>query len=151
MSNTAERYTVAMNSRDLSDESHRIGQLDLIKASGMSKASVALHYLRIISKPSRVDMERMYTALVQYGVVKKLADPQDAALEAMAWLMDQKCKPCQGTGLTAKDGKTYKCLKCKGAMLAKEPSRRDIQFLIDYVMDCKRTHSNNMNKLLQPG
>ena len=99
----------------------------------------------------RVDMERMYTALVQYGAAKKLADPQDAALEAMAWLLDQKCKPCQGTGLTAKEGKTYKCLKCKGAMLAKEPSRKDVQFLIDYVMDCKRTHSNNLNKLLQPG
>ena len=151
MSNTAERYTAAMRSRDLSDESHRIGQVDLIKASGMSKANVALHYLRIITKPSRVDMERMYTALVQYGAVKKLADPQDAALEAMAWLLDQKCKPCQGTGRTAKEGKTYKCLTCKGAMLAKEPSRKDVQFLIDYVMDCKRTHSNNLNKLLQPG
>ncbi len=149
MSMTAERYTVALSARDLSDESHRVGQVDLIKASGMSKANVALHYLRIITKPSRVDMERMYNALVQYGVAGHLADPQDAALEAMAWLLDQKCKPCQGTGLTAKEGKTYKCLKCKGAMLAQEPSRKDVQFLIDYVMDCKRTHSNNLNKLLR--
>ena len=34
-------------------------------------------------------------------------------------------------------------------MLAQEPSRKDVQLLIDYVMDCKRTHSNNLNKLLR--
>ena len=150
MSITAERYTAAMHSSDLSDEAHKIGQVDLIKASGMSKASVASHYLRIITKPSRSDIERMHAELVHEAKAKKVASPHDSAAEAMAWLIDQKCKPCNGTGLKVKEAKTYTCSKCKGTMLAREPSSKDAQLLIDHVMDCKRTHSNNMNKLLRP-
>ena len=83
MSITAERYTAAMHSSDLSDEAHKIGQVDLIKASGMSKASVASHYLRIITKPSRSDIDRMHAELVYEFKVKKVASPHDSAAEAI--------------------------------------------------------------------
>lgn len=149
MSITAEQYTAAMNASDLTDIPHKIVQVDLIKASGMSKSSVGAHYLRLISKPSRADIERMHAALVRYGIEKKLATVHDAVVEAINWLIDQRCKPCQGTGLMTKEAKAYTCTKCKGVMKAKEPSNKDAQFLIDYVMYCKGRHMLSMRKLLR--
>jgi hypothetical protein len=150
MSITLERYTAAMHSSDLSDEAHKIGQVDLIKASGMSRGNVAAHYLRLISKATRNDMERMYAALLYVLQLRQIGcDHHQAVTTAMDWLIDPRCKTCTGAGEIERKQLMYACRKCKGVKLRGEPTNPAAQVLIDYVMGCRNEHSGRMSKLLR--
>lgn len=149
MSITAERYTAAMHSSDLSDEAHKIGQVDLIKASGMSARNMAAHYLRLISKPTQEDMARVYAALLQHMQEKKLAGGTDSIVAAIEWLVDPRCKVCHATGVVTKNDKEHTCPKCKGERFRKEPACRTAQALIDHVRNCRAAHCGRMFSLLK--
>ena len=150
MSITAERYTAAMHSSDLSDEAHKIGQVDLIKASGMSRSNVAAHYLRLISKATRSDMERMYAVLLYVLQLRQIGgDHHQAVAAAMEWLIDPRCKTCAGAGEVERKQAIYTCRKCKGVKLRGEPSNPAAQVLIDFVVGCRNEHSGRMRKLLR--
>ena len=145
-----ERYLAATQATNLKDETHAIGMVDLIKASGMSARTMAAHYLRLISKPSKEDMTRVYAALLYQVEQRKLQSGTDAIVLAMGWLMNQNCTSCNGTGFLVKaKGGEYKCQRCKGEGKRKEPSNRDAQILIDYVQDCRRAHTGRMHQLLR--
>ena len=144
-----ERYIAATHASSLADEAHKITQVDLIKASGMSQRNMAAHYLRLISKPTQSDMTRVYAALLWVVDHRKLKGGADAIVAALSWLLDPRCKVCQGAGLVVRNDKEHKCPKCKGERLRKEPACKDAQALIDYVQDCKRNHSGEMFKRLR--
>lgn len=144
-----ERYIAAMSTTNLRDEAHKIGHVDVIKASGMSARTMAAHYLRLISKPTKEDMTRVYAALMQQVEMRKLQSGSDAIVAAMDWLLQQNCVPCQGTGVLAKVKGEYKCHRCKGEGKRKEPSSKDAQILIDYVQTCRRAHTGRMGHLLR--
>lgn len=143
-----ERYLAATAATNLLDEPHRVGQVDLIKASGLSRRGVAAHYLRLISKSTRGDIERMHAALMEIATGRGHADAQEPVAAAMAWLIEPRCKVCHGVGLIERKGKEHKCPKCKGEKLRKEPSDRLAQDLIAYVQDCRRTHSGSIFRRL---
>lgn len=143
-----ERYLAATRATSLRDESHQIGQVDLIKASGMSARNMAAHYLRLISQPSKDDMTRVYAALLWVVHQRKLQAGTEAIVVALDWLLDPRCKVCTGAGLLVKKEKEHKCPKCKGEKMRKEPSCRDAQLLIDYVQTCRSAHGGRMIALL---
>ncbi|WP_047472534.1 zinc finger-like domain-containing protein [Delftia sp. ZNC0008] len=143
-----ERYLSATNASNLADVPHRIGQVDLIKASGLSEYSMASHYLRLISKPTRSDMERMHAALVSAAEARGHTDVHESVTLAMDWLMDPRCKVCNGAGLVERKGKDHKCPKCKGEKFRKEPSDMLAMSLITYVQECRRAHSSRIFKRL---
>ena len=144
-----ERYIAATHASSLADEVHKITQVDLIKASGMSQRNMAAHYLRLISKPTQSDMTRVYAALLWVVGHRKLKGGTDAIVTALSWLLDPRCRVCDGAGLVVKKEREHKCPKCKGERLRKEPGCKDAQALIDYVQDCKRNHSGEMFKRLR--
>ena len=150
MSTTEERYTTATAASDLTDVPHRITQVDLIKASGMSRQNVASHYLRLISKATRSDMERMFAALLAICASRQMeGDHHKVVSEALNWLLDQRCKVCLGAGEVERKATMHKCPKCKGEKVRKEPASRDVRALVDYVMNCRYAHGGNMFRLLR--
>ena len=144
-----ERYLAATQATSLKDDAHKIGQVDLIKASGMSARTMAAHYLRLLSKPTKEDMTRVYAALLYQVEQRKLQGGTDCIVMAIEWLINQNCTPCQGTGMLAKVKGEYKCHRCKGEGKRKEPSNKDAQILIDYVQTCRRAHTGRMSHLLR--
>ena len=143
-----ERYLSATQSSCLADESHRIGQVDVIKASGMSARNMAAHYLRLISRPTKDDMQRVYAALFRVMHDRKLPGGTDSIVIALEWLVDPRCKVCAATGVVVKKEREHTCPKCKGERFRKEPSCKTAQILIDYVMTCRSAHGGRMFKLL---
>lgn len=144
-----ERYLTATQSSNLRDDPERIGQVDVIKASGMSARNIASTYLRLISKPTQEDMTRFYAALLFQVEQRKLQGGTDSIVMAIDWLLNQNCKPCQGTGMLKKAKGEYKCHRCKGEGKRREPSCPDAQALIDYVQTCRAAYGGRMLKLLQ--
>ncbi|WP_159918000.1 hypothetical protein [Pantoea sp. 18069] len=144
-----ERYLAATRATSLRDMPHLIGQVDLIKASGMSHKNIAAHYLRLISNPTKEDMKRVYAALLWVVDQRKLQSGADAIVLALEWLLDSRCKVCAGAGVVVKGERDHKCPRCKGEKVRKEPGNRDAQLLIDYVMGCRAAHGGRMFKLLR--
>lgn len=144
-----ERYLSASLASCLADEPHKIGQVDVIKASGMSSRNMAAHYLRLISKPTKEDMTRVYAALLSYMHKEKLEGGTNAIVTAIEWLVDPRCKVCHATGVVAKGDKEHTCPKCKGEKFRKEPASRTAQVLIDYVRTCRAAHGGRMFSLLK--
>lgn len=143
-----ERYIAATQASHLRDEPYKIGQVDIIKASGMSSRNMAAHYLRLISKPSRGDMDRVFSALLWVAQNRNLAQPEESASQALRWLVNPRCKVCCGAGVLLKGGKEHVCPKCKGEKLRKEPSDKDVQLLVDYVQICRNAHASRVVKKL---
>lgn len=139
-----ERYLCATSATNLLDVPHCVGQVDLIKASGLSERNMAAHYLRLISKPTREDVTRVYAALLCVVQRRKLDGGADSIVAAMEWLVNPRCNVCHGAGLIAKKGKDHKCPKCKGEKLRREPQCKTAQILIDYVQTCRHAHSGRM-------
>lgn len=139
-----QRYITATAATSLHEDANAITQLDVIKASGMSERNLASHYLRLISKPSRGDLERVYSALLWVAQERKLAQPHESVTQALNWLIDPRCKVCHGAGVLLKSDKEHVCPKCKGEKRRKEPSDKDIQLLIDYVQTCRNAHASRM-------
>lgn len=144
-----ERYLSASLASCLADEPHKIGQVDVIKASGMSPRNMAAHYLRLISKPTKEDMTRFYAALLQHMQEKKLEGGTEAIVAAIEWLVDPRCKVCHATGVLTKGDKEHTCPKCKGEKYRKEPANRAAQMLIDHVRTCRAAHGGRMFSLLK--
>lgn len=144
-----ERYLNATKASNLRDDNQRLGQVDVIKASGMSRRNMAAHYLRLISKPSQEDMTRVYAALLYVVESRKLKSGQECIAPAIEWLLTQNCGVCSGTGVVIKRGVEHKCPKCKGEGKRREPSNRDSQILIDYVIQCKNAHASRMFQKLR--
>ncbi len=144
-----ERYIAATQATHLRDEPHKIGQVDIIKASGMSSRNMAAHYLRLISKPTKEDMARVYAALLYVVESRKLASGAEFIAVALDWLLDPLCKTCKGAGVVAKGESEHKCPRCKGTRYRKEPSNRDAQLLIDYVKSCRDMHAGRMLRALK--
>lgn len=144
-----ERYLSAAQASSLRDEPHKIGQVDIIKASGMSSRNMAAHYLRLISKPTKEDMARVYAALLYFGNSRQLDEVQDSAALAVEWLLDPRCKLCAGAGTVVKHGKDHLCPKCKGAKMRKEPAHPTVAALIDHVHLCRASYTGRMLKLLR--
>lgn len=144
-----ERYLAATRATSLRDTAHAITQVDVIKASGMSARNMAAHYLRLISKPAKEDMTRVYAALLWVVESRKLKAGTEAIVVALEWLLDPRCRVCKGAGVVVKADKEHKCPRCKGERYRKEPSCRDAQILIDYVQSCKRSHSGDMLRRLR--
>ncbi len=143
-----ERYLAATRATNLRDTAHAITQVDIIKASGMSRRNLSAHYLRLISKPTKEDMTRVYAALLYVVHSRKLQAGTEAIVVALDWLLDPLCKVCKGAGVVVKGEKEHKCPRCKGERYRKEPSCRDAQVLIDYVQSCKRSHAGEMIRRL---
>lgn len=143
-----QRYITATAATSLHEDVNAITPLDVIKASGMSERNIASHYLRLISKPSRGDMERVFSALLWVAQSRKLAQPQESVSQALHWLVDPRCKVCHGAGVLLKGGKEHVCPKCNGEKLRKEPSDKDVQLLIDYVQTCRNSHASRVFKKL---
>lgn len=144
-----ERYSTATNATSLADEAHKIGQVDVIKASGMSGYSVAAHYLRLITKPTREDMERLFAALLFESQRLKLrGDQHHIVATALGWLLNQQCGTCKGAGEVDRKGSVYRCGKCNGTGSRKEPSHAGVLAIIDHVRDCRSGHSSRLRKLL---
>lgn len=139
-----ERYIAATQTSHLRDEPHKIGQVDIIKASGMSSRNMAAHYLRLISKPTKEDMARVYAALLYVVESRKLASSEEAVGMALEWLLTQTCSVCSGTGVVMKKAIEQKCPRCNGMGRRREPSNKDAQILIDYVMTCRAAHAGRM-------
>ena len=139
-----ERYLAATQASHLRDEPHKIGQVDIIKASGMSSRNMAAHYLRLISKPTKEDMARVYAALLYVVESRKLASSEEAVGMALEWLLTQTCSVCAGTGVVMKKAIEQKCPRCNGMGRRREPSNKDAQILIDYVMTCRAAHAGRM-------
>lgn len=144
-----ERYIAATSTTNLRDEAHKIGQVDIIKASGMSDRNLAAHYLRLISKPTKEDMTRVYAALLSVVNNRKLPSGEDCIVPAIEWLLTQSCSVCTGTGFVVKRSVEHKCPRCKGTGKRREPSSKDCQILIDYVIACRDRHAGRMFKLLR--
>ena len=144
-----ERYLAATMSTNLSDEAHKIMQVDVIKASGMSARNMAAHYLRLISKATREDMARVYAALLAVVNNRKLETGEEAVGMALEWLLTQNCHVCTGTGAVIKKAVEHTCPKCKGEGKRREPSNKDVQILIDYVLACKERHAGRMFQKLR--
>lgn len=144
-----ERYLAAQHATNLRDEAHQIGQVDIIKASGMSDRSMAAHYLRLISKPSQEDMARVYAALLSVVNNRKLPSGEACIAPAIEWLLTQNCNVCSGTGVVLKKAIEHKCPKCKGEGKRREPNNKDSQALIDYVIACKNAHASRMFQKLR--
>ncbi len=143
-----ERYLAATRATNLRDTVHAITQVDVIKASGMSRRNLSAHYLRLISKPTKEDMARVHAALLYVVDSRKLQSGESAIVLALGWLLDPVCKVCKGAGVVVKGAREHKCPKCKGERYRKEPSCRDAQVLIDYVQSCKRSHAGDMIRRL---
>ena len=143
-----ERYLAATRASNLLDSSHAITQVDVIKASGMSRRNLAAHYLRLISQPKKEDLTRVCAALQWVVSTRKLKTGEAAIVLALEWLLDPICKVCKGAGVVVKGERQHKCPKCKGERYRKEPSCRDAQALIDYVQSCKRSHAGEMVRRL---
>lgn len=139
-----ERYIAATQASHLRDEPYKIGQVDIIKASGMSSRNMAAHYLRLISKPTKEDMARVYAALLYVVESRKLASGEEVVGTAMDWLLTQTCSVCAGTGVVIKKAIEQKCPRCNGMGRRREPSNKDAQILIDYVMTCRAAHAGRM-------
>lgn len=144
-----ERYLNATKASNLRDDTQRLGQVDVIKASGMSARNISSTYLRLISKPTQEDMTRFYAALLYQVEQRKLQGGTDSIVMAVDWLLNQNCKPCQGTGMLMKVRGEYKCHRCKGVGKRREPSDKDAQVLIDYVQTCRASYQGRMLKLLR--
>lgn len=144
-----ERYLAAQHATNLRDEAHQIGQVDVIKASGMSDRNMAAHYLRLISKPSQEDMTRVYAALLSVVDNRKLPSGEACIAPAIEWLLIQNCHVCSGTGVVLKMAIEHKCPKCKGQGKRKEPSSKDSQILIDYLLTCRAAHGGRMFQKLR--
>lgn len=144
-----ERYIAATKAKSLHEDSNSITQVDVIKASGMSERNIAAHYLRLISKPTRTDVERVHAALLCVATNHKLSTPHEAVAAAMAWLIDPRCKTCLGAGLVQKQGKEHTCPKCRGEKMRREPACKDVQLLIDYVQGCRAAYAGRMFALLR--
>lgn len=144
-----ERYLTATRASNLRDEPHKIGQVDVIKASGMSGRNVAAHYLRLISKPTKEDMIRLYAGLLHVATERKLDGGTDVIVLAVEWLLDSRCKVCHGAGLVLKKEREHKCPKCKGEKMRREPAHPSAHTLIDYVMKCRADYGGQMFKLLR--
>ncbi|GAB2472013.1 hypothetical protein GCM10027082_24410 [Comamonas humi] len=144
-----ERYLSATLASCLADESHCLGQVDVIKASGMSARNMAAHYLRLISKPTKDDMLRVYAGLLRVVQDRQLPGGTDSIVAAIQWLMDPRCKVCNAKGVITKNDKEHTCPKCRGERFRKEPACRTAQILIDYVKTCRSAHGGRMFKLLQ--
>ena len=144
-----ERYLAATMSTNLSDEAHKIMQVDVIKASGMSSRNIVAHYLRLISKPTRVDMERVYAALLWVAQDRKLQGGDEGIALALDWLMQQGCQTCSGAGAVIRKAVSYECRACAGMGKRKEPVNKDAQILIDYVIQCKNAHASRMFQKLR--
>ena len=150
MNATTERYLAATSATDLTEVPHKITQVDLIKASGMSRGNVAVHYLRLITKATRADMERMYSALLYILQLRQIGgDHHQAVTTAMDWLIDPRCKTCNGVGEIGRKQQAYTCRRCKGVKLRSEPANPAALVLIDYVAGCRETHSGSMRRLLR--
>jgi len=144
-----QRYITATAATSLHEDANSITQLDVIKASGMSSRNLAAHYLRLISKPTKEDMVRVYAALLYVVESRKLASGTEFIAVALDWLLDTLCKTCKGAGVVAKGESEHKCPRCKGARYRKEPSNRDAQLLIDYVKSCRDMHAGRMLRALK--
>lgn len=144
-----ERYINATKASNLRDDREHIGQVDVIKASGMSARNIASTYLRLISKPTKDDMARFYAAMLYQVEQRKLQGGTDSIVMAIDWLINQNCKPCEGTGMLKKAKGEYKCHRCKGEGKRREPSCPDAQMLIDYVQTCRAAFKGRMQHLLQ--
>lgn len=144
-----ERYLNATKASNLRDDTQRLGQVDVIKASGMSARNIASTYLRLISRPTQDGMTRFYAALLHFGNSRQLDEVQDSAALAVEWLLDPRCKLCAGAGTVAKNGKDHLCPKCKGAKMRKEPAHPTVAALIDHVQLCRASYTGRMLKLLR--
>ena len=144
-----ERYLNATAAKNLRDEPHQVGQVDLIKANGMSAKNMASHFLRLLSKPSREDLTRVYAALLHFATKREFSEPQIAITTAIEWMLDPRCKRCNGVGEEIRNAKVYKCVKCAGEKLRREPANPDVQALIDYVTDCRRALDGRKMRLLR--
>ena len=144
-----ERYIAATTATSLHEDANVITQVDVIKASGMSERNIASHYLRLISKPSRGDIERVHAALEYVAISRKLKDGLEQVTPAVDWLINQACRPCNGTGIDAKKGGSFKCKRCNGTGERLEPSHPAAQILIDYVKDCKNAYGSRMLQKLR--
>lgn len=146
---TEERYLCATSATNLLDVPHRIGQVDLVKANGMSAYNMASHFMRLVSKPTKADMTRVYAALLYVAHQRKFAEPAEAIVAAIEWMLDPSCKVCAGIGEIERKGRMHKCPKCKGEKLRREPANRDAQYLIDHVTDCRRALSGRVRGLMR--
>lgn len=144
-----ERYLAATQSSHLRDEAHKIGHVDLLKASGMSSRNIASHYMRLVSKPSRESIERFYYGLVHVAEQRKLVSGEDAVGIAIDWLLQQNCAKCSGAGVVMAKGVEVKCNHCGGEGRRKQPANKCAQILIDYVIQCKNAHASRMMQKLR--
>lgn len=144
-----ERYLNATKAKHLRDDPHELGQIDLIKASGMSARNMAAHYLRLITKPTRDDLARVYAALLNVVNERKLIGGEESVTLAIDWLVQQSCSPCGGSGSVVRKGVAHNCKSCGGEGKRREPSDKDAQILIDYVMTCKSAHVGRMFRVLR--
>ena len=88
-----ERYLTATQSSNLRDDPENIGQVDVIKASGMSARNIASTYLRLISKPTQEDMTRFYAALLFQAEQRKLQGGTDSIVAKASRKMQQSEAP----------------------------------------------------------
>lgn len=144
-----ERYLNATKASNLRDDTQRLGQVDVIKASGMSARNIASTYLRLVSKPTQEDMTRLYASLLFFGDARQLESVPESIAIAVDWLLDPRCKVCQGAGTVIKKDKEHTCPKCKGAKLRKEPNHPTALEMIDYVQKCRADYGGRMLKLLR--
>lgn len=107
------------------------------------------HYLRLITKPTREDMERLFAALLFESQRLKLrGDQRHIVATALGWLLNQQCGTCKGAGEIDRKGSVYRCGKCNGTGSRKEPSHAGVLAIIDHVRDCRSGHSSRLRKLL---
>lgn len=144
-----ERYLSATAATNLLDVPHRLGQVDLVKANGMSAHNMASHFMRLVSKPTKADMTRVYAALLYVAHQRKFAEPSTAIVAAIEWMLNPNCKVCAGVGEIERKGRMHKCPKCRGEKLRREPANRDAQYLIDHVNDCRRALSGRVRALMR--
>lgn len=141
--NIEERYYHAISSTDLKMEAHRVKDIDLVLAHGLSGSRLGLSMMRLRSqwdastlrfKHIRFtdamiylpELPRVYAGLLH--VVGKRNWDEALVPQAIEFFLDQHCRKCKGVGALSVGGMMKTCPRCGGS------SQRAIPPVLDDLM-----------------
>ena len=158
MSNSTERYTLAVQTPNMRVNPHHENSMDCLIASGFGRHRAGLIFMRARSefdgscgKVSAPSLESAFLALDAELFYLTNEPTGRIAQKVFAWWLDPTCPTCGGSGMVRNleypAGRV--CLDCRGTKTKKLPYGEIGRALVSFIESSIAESSDQINRVLR--
>lgn len=152
---TEERYLVASQTSNLRVVSEVFGAGDILIASGWSPNRIGAALMRLHSKPTRDNLDKVHTQVALEANRLNIANPDAVASDVLAWWLNRICPTCFGRKFDKIENtpslSDIECPKCHGSGEKTIPHGKAGKIMADWLDWCKSKHADMIRRRLRPG